>query len=541
MKKLILISLCFLISSHLLIAQKTSDVTIEWGEKQKIKASDYLGENICYLDGKYFMLKNKKQNFFKKAVPKLSRYSNELNLELNTTPNLKEGKKDKILEKVIYMDNEMYLFSSFKNQKLKKNFLFFQSIDKETLELDDDLQKVAEIDYSSNSRYNAGNFGFEMSRDSTKLMVYYNLPYNKNENEKFGFHVFDKHMNEIWKKDITLPYTDNLFVVKNYELDNNGNAHILGKVYNDYAVEKIGGNPNYNFEILSYLNNGSTLKKYHIKTKDKYLSDMQIVVNKQQDIICTGFYSDRIDTKLKKVLLNSFYKEPTIVGSFFIKVDGESTEIINENYEKFSVGFMTKHMKGRKKKSFTKQFLKGKNKELSKYNLHDLIIRTDGGIVMIAEQYSESSVTTAGTSRKDRRYVFGNIIVINISPDGVIEWSEKIAKKQSTLNDFGYTSSYYVAVTGDKLRFIYNDNIKNLNYKEGGKKLSNYSPTLKGIAAMMVTIDSDGKQSKEILYKVEDEKLILYPQMIKQIHEKEVLLYGLYYKSHSLGKMTFVN
>ena len=529
-----MISICLIFSSILSFAQE-NNVQVKWGKKQRLGKNTSLGNPVAFEDGNLYMLKRKPRKLFSKTAKyEIARYNDNMALEKILPLELKEGKKWKTLDQVVYMKEEMVLFSSFKNQKLKKNFLFFQTIDKKTLKPNNDLKKIAEIDYSDNSRYNAGNYGFEMSRDSTKFMVYYNLPYNKKEKEKFGFHVYDQQMNTLWNKNITLPYTDKLFHVGDYELDNEGNVHIIGRIFKDRVKLERFGKPNYKFEILSYYDQGNSLEKYQIQTEDKFLTDMQIAISDEQNIICSGFYSDEGTYSVK--------------GSFFFKIDRESKAIISKNYSEFSIDFITQHMKPGKQKRIKKRAKKGKNRELYEYDLRDIIIKDDGGIVMIAEQFYIRVVTNTRTNSNgitatttSYHYYYNDIIVVNISADGTFKWTEKIAKKQHTVNDDGHYSSYDVAVVGDKLHFIFNDHKKNMEYKGDGKRLRYYKGKKSKSLAVMVTLDANGKQSKKALFSVKDKKMYLRPKFCKQLLANQVLVYGQKGRNHYLGKMTFVD
>ncbi len=84
------------------------------------------------------------------------------------------------------------MFSSFVNQELKKNILYVQSVNKRSLELENNLRKIGEIDYAGNSEGNAGGYDFAISRGRSKILVYYNLPYKQGQNVRFGFHMLDK-------------------------------------------------------------------------------------------------------------------------------------------------------------------------------------------------------------------------------------------------------------------------------------------------------------------------------------------------------------
>ena len=439
-------------------------------------------------------------------------------------------KKKIDFEFIVQLNNKLYLFSSFKNQKLKRNFLFVQSINKRSLQLKQDLNKIAEIDYSGKSKYNAGNFYYETSRDSSKVLIYYSLPYDKGEREQFGFHVFDRNLNQLWEKKITLPYKEELFDVEDYEVDNNGNVHLLSLIFKEKRKEKRKGKPNYKYQILSYFDSGNELKEYPIKIEGKFLTDMQIAINDEQDIICGGFYS----------------KEGTfsIIGSYFIKINGSTKEIKTKNFKEFGIDFITQNMTERQEKKTKKKDEKGKNIELFRYDLDDIILREDGGAVLIGEQYFVRIVTRTYTDSDGNTrttttyyYYFNDIIAISMSPNGSIDWAEKIPKRQLTINDGGFFSSYALSVVKDKLYFVFNDNPKNLFYKGQGK-LYNFNKSKQSLV-VLVELDSNGKQTREALFSAKEADVLTRPLVCEQISKNEMVLFGQRRKTHRFAKITF--
>lgn len=160
-----------------------------------------------------------------------------------------------------------------------------------------------------------------MARDTSKILVYYQLPYEKKENEKFGFHVFDNDMNLLWTKNVVLPYEDKLFGVTDYKIDKKGNVHLLSILYKEKAKTKRAGKPNYSYKILSYTDEGKNVKEYDVTIKDKFFTDMQLAISDNYDLICAGFYSD----------LGTF----SIKGSYFLRIDSESKQIKTKSFKEF--------------------------------------------------------------------------------------------------------------------------------------------------------------------------------------------------------------
>ncbi len=146
--------------------------------------------------------------------------------------------------------------------------------------------------------------------------------------------------------------------------------------------------------------------------------------------------------------------------------------------------------------------------------------------------------------RTTTHYYYNDIIVISIDPEGQIEWTEKIAKRQHTVNDFGYYSSYALAIDDDKMNFIFNDNIKNLVSSAMTKgKLKglvyNFSKSFKWSVTVLVQLDSDGRQVKEALFNTKEAKFLIRPKVAKQISNNELVIYGQKKKAERFGKITF--
>lgn len=404
------------------------------------------------------------------------------------------------------------------DKKTKVNTLYYRSIDKSTLAPNSERQEVCQITYEK--KRNDGNFNFIFSEDHTKLMLFYNLPYQKGEPEQFGYKVYGKDMNLLWEKSVTLPYKDELFSIEKTRVDNSGNAYLLGVLYKDKATAKRKGKPNFDYHVLSYTNKGERENEYLVKLKNKFITDMQIGIGKTGDIICGGFYS----------AVGTY----SIKGTFYLKIDAKTKEIKNENYKEFEKDFLEEFMSEKKA---------AKGKELYNYDLDKIILREDGGAVLIAEQYYVREVTTCTTSngvtscRTTYYYYYNDIIVVNINPDGSIQWAKKIPKRQVSTNDFGFYSSYAVEVTKDKMYFIFNDHPKNLN--STSDKIYNYNPRSKEALTVVVTVDGKGEVEKEALFNASEAGTIIRPKVCDQVNPTEMLIFGQKKKIQRFARLTF--
>jgi len=250
MKKTIILLSVLVFGYALSFSQNKSEkADVLWGPELKESKKSTLSDIIGHDETGIYTLKINRKGRNKLILEHLD---NEMTPSKSVELELKEQKKERNLEFIIQLDGELYLFSSFKNQKLKKNFLFVQGIDKKTLQLKKPITKIAEIPYVKRSRFNAGSFGHELSGDKSKVLIYYNLPYDKGGNEKFGFHIFNNDFQQLWEKKVTLPYKEELFTIEDYEISDNGDVYLLGVNYKEKRKSKRKGKPNYNYHILGY-------------------------------------------------------------------------------------------------------------------------------------------------------------------------------------------------------------------------------------------------------------------------------------------------
>lgn len=521
---LIVFTAILFLSSPAFSQAKSQKVDISWGAEQKTSKKISLVDLVGFDENGFYALKAK-SGFGSKYF--LEHYDKNMNLTNSVELELEIGEEESTFEFIVQWNEELLLFTSILDNKIKKNKLYFQTINKKSLMPNDDLRMISVLDYGGRGKKSSGDFSYTMSRDDSKFLLYYALPFKKNKREEYGFHVFDEDMNLLWEKQIDSPFEEGLFQIESYAVDNSGDVYLLGTEFYDIRSTKRGGKPNYKYQILSYSNKGNTFKAMPVELPGSFLTDMQIAVNNENDIICAGFYSDEGTYSIK--------------GSFFVKIDGRNKEIKHFSHKEFGLDFLTQNMNERKTKKTIKKKEKGKDLEMYQYDLDRIVIREDGGAVLIGEQYYIRVVTSTdanGNTTRTSYYNYNDIIAINISPEGEIDWATKIPKKQVTRNDNGFYSSYVLAVVEDKLYFVFNDNGKNLFYKGGNDKLHNFTKNKESLVTM-VEVDSDGNQKREALFSVRDADVLTRPKVCEQVEKDQVILFGQKKKIHKFAKLSF--
>lgn len=115
----------------------------------------------------------------------------------------------------------------------------------------------------------------------------------------------------------------------------------------------------------------------------------------------------------------------------------------------------------------------GKVKEISNYQLRDIVVRNDGGVIIVCEVVKEftrrSQINSPGQVgdyfpyRGFVDYYHEDLIIIATFPEGKEHWKKIFFKKQFSQDDNAIYSSYYLFKSPSQIKLIYNDEIKNNN------------------------------------------------------------------------------
>lgn len=503
---------------------KSKKASIKWGPTQKINAKDDIKGLIGYGKDHVYLL-YRKESLLSKNKYVIKAYNNKLQPTKESEFKYEYNGRPLIYERSMQLDGKVFLFSSYYNNKQKKKYLFVQELDEKRLLPSKDLKKLAAIDFSGKWTAYTADFNIDFSIDSSRILVYYDLPYHKKENEKFGLHVLDREMNNLWSQEVTIPIEDQLVSIEDFTVSNEGNAYILVKKYDEKPKESRKGEVNYNYVLLGYHENSDDNTEATIKVDDIFLRQMAVAVNPREEVICVGFYNDDHKEGMK--------------GPFYLRMDGATGEILSQNYQPFTVDFLTSHLTKKQEEKRKKKLEKGKDVDVPVYKTKAILFRPDGGFYCISENSYENFVTSINTDgRSSSRTYFNdhNIAVIKVGPSGEIEWSERVVKYQR-IADAGFYNSFALIPKGDNLHFIYNDDPENLFLKGTGSYSTFY--TIRTSQIVMVSMGPDGQKEKGLLNTATQSEVALRPKEVVRISADQALVLGTYRKKIRIGTLNF--
>lgn len=225
--------------------------------------------------------------------------------------------------------------------------------------------------------------------------------------------------------------------------DDDGNMYfILEKENRKSKLEE------HRFEVFQYGPGATAISKKIFPMKEKLSFDLTFVFdNLNKKLIAAGLYSDENAGKA--------------AGYFYF-----SASLSSENSGKFVFHEF---------KPAILSTLLGKevdeNKGLPEILVREVVLRRDGGVLLINERTKIYERQSAGIARSsfDRfnRYIvdyyYDDLFVASINPDGSSHWENILHKKQYSQDDGGVFSSYFLMKTAKDLRLIFNDEIRNEN------------------------------------------------------------------------------
>jgi hypothetical protein len=109
------------------------------------------------------------------------------------------------------------------------------------------------------------------------------------------------------------------------------------------------------------------------------------------------------------------------------------------------------------------------NRGLEQVSVVDLVLRKDGGLLLVGEESKNFARRMATVNRNmmldnmNRSvvdYYFEDVFILAIRPNGTLQWSTILHKKQYSQDDDGAFSSFFLFKTPAFLRLVFNDEIK---------------------------------------------------------------------------------
>jgi len=288
-----------------------------------------------------------------------------------------------------------------------------------------------------NGLFDAVNYEIEKSDDETKMLIYH-INFDKTID---AIMVDIENLKVLWKHTLDNLGIKQFFQIKQFIVSNDA----------DFCLVTLMDNSNLNrkkarFELHTVKRNPESLKTIKVPMKEKLSASSKFVFDKlNNSLVGTGLYSDK----------NTIRSH----GVFHIKVPLSDPENHKISFNPFS-------------EDFTKEFLQkksvGSNTGISSTEIQDIVLRKDGGVLMIGERIETKLRGAVAVPFRNSNqdgikadYYYDQVFVSSIHPDGKEHWTEIIQKKQYSFDDGGIYSSFYKFVSKNGLHLLFNDEVRN--------------------------------------------------------------------------------
>lgn len=376
-----------------------------------------IGENIIFYNDK-----GVEHNF--EIYDKNLRYKNSIQPEFE--------KKNILPTGVLPMDSTFRFYYTYKEDD--KVYFRVNVYDKNVALVDSSTLAVKDRKtINSNPR-------FAFSKDKSKVLIF--TP----DDRSLHLQLIDNNALSVIY-DFTLA-VKNINLKSDFEklvVSNSGEIYIIGRKSSFWDRSELSG-----FSLIRIKNVSNIFLHQFSPESDKITDLFMDYDEKNERVVLAGFTTVNDESKAN--------------GYFGFSISGDDipddAEIL---VNKFTTDFIS-DVTGKKP---------GKVKELTDYKIQDIIVRNDGGVIIISElvkEFTRRSQMNAPNQFGDYLparglidYYHEDIILLSTFPDGKEHWRKILFKKQFSQDDGAIYSSYFLFKTPSRIRLIYNDEIKNSN------------------------------------------------------------------------------
>jgi hypothetical protein len=347
----------------------------------------------------------------------------------------------------------------------------------------------------------AENLKVVYSKNRSKIVAFYPVP----GQNAIHFILLDKALDVLMKQRVDFPLPEGDYRLNEVVVDNEGNIFVA--LFDNTKLKKADESYGRNRIFRVYQNLPSATPIDFNFTRPVFGSVKLDMDNINKQVVVAGFISDDNNKQAK--------------GYFFKAYSLEENQLMRNYHIDFSTELYIE-LAGKES---------GQNLEgLSTFEITDLVLRFDGGIVIVAESrfnniesiQMPSFVPAAGPSfRSVTVNYYNDVMALCITPDGKQDWAKVLRKKQVSEDDEGFFSSYALHIRGGELNLIYNEDI--------------YQKT--NVASYRV--DPKGETKRSVAFNSGDEDVLVVPRLGKQVSSNETIMPSFRKNSLRLVKLTY--
>lgn len=273
------------------------------------------------------------------------------------------------------------------------------------------------------------------SEDENQIVLYHE---NNNTLQLVGYNILQQRQN--WKHELKLTGLNLQRNYSNLRVSNEGDMFLTFQP--DRFLQKVQS-----LEVFYVTGDNTELRQETISFGENTVYDFYTTYdNLNHKLILTGLYSERFSARAQ--------------GFYFIRYGVDEIPVMH--VLPFDDALLST-VHGKEVPA---------SRGLTDFNVQAVALREDGGAVIIAELNKEFSRRSSLPLRRESGsftrngwvdYYYEDLILVSVHPDGTTHWKDVLRKRQYSQDDDAMYSSFFLFKSPARLRFLFNDEIKQEN------------------------------------------------------------------------------
>jgi len=254
------------------------------------------------------------------------------------------------------------------------------------------------------------------STRSSRYLILWRDATRKRANEQVYVLRFAADATGYQSDTLALPYPDNVLTVSEVKVSNAGRVAVLAQ----QPAARGAANPAPTYRIFLQEATTKALKKFDLPFDSVRIAALTLKLDRNEELVVAGLYNEPLNNDLYGVVLVRL--EPQLGRVVKQALAPLSRELFEH--------LLSTRLQRERQTSFT-------------YVLKDMILRSDGGVVLMAEEryLAYQQVQSFSTMYTRQFWVYEDVLVASVSGAGELEWNERLAKHQEgeSTTDLSYS------------------------------------------------------------------------------------------------------
>lgn len=487
------------------------EVSLTWGESEKISSKSAAPELIGKQQGKVYVLKSENakdlgdyyiNSYQEEDLSKVDQFMFEKLLP-------QDVQKFQI-EKILLLSDRIVIISVNKNKELVASVL---DLNGKLLKGKLTIDRVGEKDKEFE--------GFEVvvSKDLSHLLSYRKTKGKVKKSTAYSFVMYDNELKRINSCKHELPYEEDNFELMSTKLSEKGEVLMIAKIKIEGSRRKYDTYK----AVLMHLDmsvDKAELSEVDLPFEKRIATSMSFFLSKNNDITVLGMYANTKDAEFAE-------------GVFKIVLEKSSLKVLSSSYQKFMKGMQSRNLNGSK-------FDQG---VCFDYMLKHYFVNSNDEKFMVFENRVERMISSSSSTSK--LVTTTDLVVVKMNKDDQIVWNSLIFKNQVLSVPYSQTMSmgivgitisvyrmhkkyedllsYACLFKNDNLYFVFNDHTNNMKAKFADKPFNSFK---KSYSALVTLNAATGKWEKKMIFNNKEEEMLITPQNSSQISDDKILTFS---------------